>query len=215
MPVAQPACAPAQLCRSDAGASLRALRVPSGTCVPVARESDRATCDAVLLGLGIIRLLQTLDRYVTWNPHRARRHPQGLSVGGDGGDVDEGDRTTDRLGRPERIVTQPGRSQIVLAVEVDSLVREARRLDGIVEFVPQVGDFVATDEPLYNLYGGAARMSDEILREAVAFGSERTPNWEDFVHVACNEIRACGAGSMQIPQRMRACRIRRASAARR
>jgi len=32
----------------------------------------------------------------------------------------------------------------------------------------------------------------------------RTPNWEDFVHVACCEIRACGAGSLQIARRMRA-----------
>jgi uncharacterized membrane protein len=32
----------------------------------------------------------------------------------------------------------------------------------------------------------------------------RTPNWEDFVHMAFKEIRACGAGSMQIARRMRA-----------
>jgi len=187
---------------------------------------------------------------------------------GDGG---EGARVPEGLGRPERVVTHQGRSQIVLAVEVESLLKEARRLHGIIEFVPQVGDFVAADEPLYNLYGGAARIPDEILREAVAFGSERTleqdpmfafrilvdialkalspaindpttavlamdqvhrllrvvgrrrlhgeefrdaaghvrlvlrtPNWEDFVHVACNEIRACGAGSVQIPRRQRA-----------
>ena len=32
----------------------------------------------------------------------------------------------------------------------------------------------------------------------------RTPNWEDFVHIACSEIRACGAGSIQVARRMRA-----------
>ena len=32
----------------------------------------------------------------------------------------------------------------------------------------------------------------------------RTPNWEDFVHVACTEIRACGASNVQIARRMRA-----------
>jgi uncharacterized membrane protein len=31
----------------------------------------------------------------------------------------------------------------------------------------------------------------------------RTPNWEDFVHLTCIEIRHCGTGSVQIPQRMR------------
>ena len=32
----------------------------------------------------------------------------------------------------------------------------------------------------------------------------RTPNWSDFVHVACTEIRAYGAASMQIMRRLRA-----------
>ena len=32
----------------------------------------------------------------------------------------------------------------------------------------------------------------------------RTPNWEDFVHLACNEIRACGADNVQIARRLRA-----------
>lgn len=174
-------------------------------------------------------------------------------------------------GPPQRVVRQRERSQIVLAVEVDALVHEARRLDGVVEFVPQVGDFVAAEEPLFLLYGGAARIDDALLRRSVAFGTERTmeqdptfafrilvdialkalspaindpttavlaidqihrllrvvgcrhllgeevrdvagrvrlvlrtPDWEDFVHVACSEIRACGAGSVQVPRRMRA-----------
>jgi uncharacterized membrane protein len=141
----------------------------------------------------------------------------------------------------------------------------------LVEFVPQVGDFVATDEPLFNLYGGAASLDDETLRSTVAFGPERTmeqdptfafrividialkalspaindpttaviaidqlhrllrkagkqnlrtdeildksgkllvifrtPNWEDFVHLAFTEIRHCGAQNMQIARRLRA-----------
>ena len=32
----------------------------------------------------------------------------------------------------------------------------------------------------------------------------RTPSWEDFVAVACTEIRACGAGNVQIARRLRA-----------
>ena len=32
----------------------------------------------------------------------------------------------------------------------------------------------------------------------------RTPNWEDYVHVACSEIRACGATNLQVVRRMRA-----------
>jgi uncharacterized membrane protein len=32
----------------------------------------------------------------------------------------------------------------------------------------------------------------------------RTPNWEDFVHLAFTEIRQCGAANMQIARRLRA-----------
>ncbi len=140
--------------------------------------------------------------------------------------------------------------------------RSSRRRGGpaeLIEFIPQVGDFVAYEEPLFALYGGATAVADRMLVAAVAFGPERTleqdpmfalrimvdialkalspaindpttavlaidqihrflravgqrqlrgevltdergaarvifrtPNWEDFVHVACSEIRACG-----------------------
>lgn len=78
------------------------------------------------------------------------------------------------LGSPARVVTHAGRSQIVLAVDLASLVAEARPCDGVIEFLPEVGDFLAEDEPLFHLYGGAAACDDRILREAVAFGPERT-----------------------------------------
>jgi uncharacterized membrane protein len=172
---------------------------------------------------------------------------------------------------PRRTVCHVGSSEIVLAVDLETLVHEAQRTEGVVEFVPQVGDFVANDDSLFVLYGGAVRADDRRLRAAVALGPERTieqdpmfafrimvdialkalspaindpttavlaidqihrllravgrrqlrdeaivdgkgrqrllfrtPNWEDFVHVACHEIRACGAGQVQIARRMRA-----------
>lgn len=170
-----------------------------------------------------------------------------------------------------RVVAHTGKSQIVLAVNAARLVAEARRLDGVIEFVPQVGDFVAADEPLFRLYQAAAGANDAELRKAVAFGPERTmeqdpmfafrilvdiaikalspaindpttavlsidqihrllryvglrhlhgdfvcdadgkvrvilrtPNWQDFVQISCNEIRACGISSVQIVRRQRA-----------
>ena len=62
----------------------------------------------------------------------------------------------------------------MLAVDLAGLVAHARRANGIIEFIPQVGDFVAVDEPLFRLYGGASAIDDRTLRESVAFGSERT-----------------------------------------
>jgi uncharacterized membrane protein len=168
-----------------------------------------------------------------------------------------------------RVVAHEGSSEIVLALDLETLVYTARRFDGVVEFMPQVGDFVAFGEPLFTLYGGATRIDDRRLRAAVALGRERTmeqdplfafrilvdialkalsraindpttavvaidqihrllrevgkrelrreevvdqegrtrvilrtPNWEDFVHLACTEIRNCGAGSVQVARRL-------------
>ena len=78
------------------------------------------------------------------------------------------------LGKPQRIVHHAGHSEIVLAVDIGTLVAEARKANGVIEFLPQVGDFVARDEPLFALYGGAAAIDARRLRATVAFGSERT-----------------------------------------
>ena len=53
---------------------------------------------------------------------------------------------------------------------------------------------------------GRRRLHGEQIRDAAGHVRVilRTPNWEDFVHIACNEIRACGAGSVQVPRRQRA-----------
>lgn len=175
------------------------------------------------------------------------------------------------LGLSNRVIPHQGTSAIVLAVNLKLLMAEAERANGIIEFAPQVGDFVAVDEPLLNLYGGARSLNDSTLRALIAFGSERTmdqdptfafrividialralspaindpttavlaidqlhrllrtvgkrrlrndeilnkfgqlrvvfrtPNWEDFVHLAFSEIRACGSNNLQIVRRLRA-----------
>jgi uncharacterized membrane protein len=170
-----------------------------------------------------------------------------------------------------RTVPYDGRSAIVLAIDLDTLVADASQAGGIIQFVPQVGDFVPTDEPRFELYGGAVSIANHRLQSTVAFGPERTieqdplfafriiadvalkalspaindpttavlaldqlnrllrvvgrrrlrgdtiadregiprvvcrtPNWEDYVNVSCIEIRACGAGNVQIARRLRA-----------
>jgi uncharacterized membrane protein len=187
------------------------------------------------------------------------------------GDTDESSARDGVSAAPSRVVSHTGRSEIVLAVDLDAVMREARRTRGVVEFVPHVGDFLAADEPLFRLYGGATAIDDAKLRASVAFGPERTmeqdplfsfrilvdialkalspaindpttgvlaidqihrllrsvgrrrlrgevltdglgnprviyrtPNWEDFVHISCTEIRHCGANNVQIARRLRA-----------
>jgi len=53
---------------------------------------------------------------------------------------------------------------------------------------------------------GLRRLSGELVRDAAGEPRLvlRTPDWEDFVHVACREIRVCGAGSLQVARRMQA-----------
>jgi uncharacterized membrane protein len=79
-----------------------------------------------------------------------------------------------KRGRAQRTTSHRGESAVVLAVNLELLVAEARRADGIVELAPQVGDFVAAGEPLFYLYGNAAAIDERRLRSAVAFGPERT-----------------------------------------
>ena len=73
-----------------------------------------------------------------------------------------------------RTVLHRGTAGIILAVDVPQLLTEAAKANGVIEFAPQVGDFVGGDEPLFLLHGRAADADDGVLRECVIFGSERT-----------------------------------------
>jgi uncharacterized membrane protein len=174
-------------------------------------------------------------------------------------------------GPAERTILHRGKSAIVVAVNVETLFVEAEKAKGVIEFVPQVGDFVGSGEPLFLLHGGAEAVDERKLRACVVVGAERTieqdplfafrilvdiaikalskaindpttavlaidqlhrllrsagtrnlrtdqildragnlrvifrtPNWEDFVHLAFSEIRFYGAENMQIARRLRA-----------
>ncbi len=73
-----------------------------------------------------------------------------------------------------RTVEYRGRSAMVLAINLKSLLAIAQHANGIIEFSPRIGDFVATGEALFRLHGTAARLDDSALRAQVAFGPERT-----------------------------------------
>jgi uncharacterized membrane protein len=188
--------------------------------------------------------------------------------------VDEPSRilhTPRQLSPVLRTVEHRGSSGIILAINLRRLIAEARKVDGIIEIVPRVGDFVAVGDPLFRLRGGADKIDDRILCGQVAFGRERTieqdttfafrvivdiaikalskaindpttavlsidqlhrllravgkrhlhddevhdregklrvilrtPDWDDFVILACNEIRLYGAENAQIARRLRA-----------
>jgi uncharacterized membrane protein len=77
-------------------------------------------------------------------------------------------------GPPERTILHRGKSAIVVAVNVETLLVQAEKAKGVIEFVSQVGDFVGSGEPLFLLRGGADAIDERKLQASVVFGSERT-----------------------------------------
>ena len=77
-------------------------------------------------------------------------------------------------GPVERTILHRGKSAIVVAVNVETLVAEAEKAKGVIEFAPQVGDFVGPAEPLFLLRDGADAIDERKLRASVVLGGERT-----------------------------------------
>jgi uncharacterized membrane protein len=78
------------------------------------------------------------------------------------------------FGPPQRILFHACTSAIIVATDIDTLRREAVRIDGVLEFAHEIGDFIAVGEPLMLLHGGAATADGRYLRGAIVFGPERT-----------------------------------------
>jgi uncharacterized membrane protein len=71
-------------------------------------------------------------------------------------------------------VVHTGPSGVLLAFHAAGLLELARSAACTIELVPQVGDFLATGEDCFRLYGpGAAAVSGAALRASLALGSER------------------------------------------
>jgi uncharacterized membrane protein len=79
----------------------------------------------------------------------------------------------DMLGEPDAVISHRDKSGIVLSVDAPAVLAEAHRANVVIEFGPQVGDFLATDESLFLIYGQGV-VDERILSNAVVFGSERT-----------------------------------------
>ena len=75
---------------------------------------------------------------------------------------------------PRRVLLHQGRSGVILALNIAALTALSRKADGIIEVVPQIGDFLATGDPIFRLHGGAADIDSQQLSALVALGAERT-----------------------------------------
>jgi uncharacterized membrane protein len=74
----------------------------------------------------------------------------------------------------DRTVLHQGNSSFVIAINTRLLLAEAEKANGVIEFAPQVGNFLGKDQPLFFLHGNAGNINDRILRGCVIFGTERT-----------------------------------------
>ncbi|MDQ0320354.1 putative membrane protein [Pararhizobium capsulatum DSM 1112] len=77
-------------------------------------------------------------------------------------------------GKPDSVISHTGYSAIILAVDIKALTAAAHKVDGVVELVARIGDFVSQGQPLLRLYSGAKTLSPNDLRRTIAFGGERT-----------------------------------------
>src|SRR5947209_9945893 len=70
------------------------------------------------------------------------------------------------LGDPCRVVNHRGDPGVVLAFDDEGLLKIARRADCVVELVPQVGDFLAPEDPLFRIYQGGQAVDEELLHRS-------------------------------------------------
>lgn len=74
---------------------------------------------------------------------------------------------------PWAVVASPG-DGVVQAFDVRGLAALAERADGVIEFIPQVGDAVAEGDPLFRVSAKDAVRLTSPLCQSVALGQERT-----------------------------------------
>ena len=78
------------------------------------------------------------------------------------------------LATVRRAVLQRGLSGVVVAINVKRLISEANKSNCVFEFVPQVGDFIGSGEPLFLVHGDSNNIDENALVNCVTLGSERT-----------------------------------------
>ena len=77
------------------------------------------------------------------------------------------------LGEPSRVIHQVGKPGVVQALDIETLVDFAIQGECTIEVVPQVGDSVNRDDPVFRLYGGTT-IDSRKLSQHIALEGERT-----------------------------------------
>jgi uncharacterized membrane protein len=119
----------------------------------------------VLRPSGALKVVARMGRKVIAGvyPH-SLVHPKDSAVADDSHVLDQ---------EPSATITSSS-SGVVLAFDLEGLAHLAQRADCVVELVPQVGDHLASADPLFRVFQGGATLPAQTLRQSVAVGQERT-----------------------------------------
>ena len=88
--------------------------------------------------------------------------------------VPEVNEVDELAGKESRIVRRVGVSGTFLAFGSRDLAALAARAGCTIELIPQVGDFVSSDDPLARVYPPEAAVDEAAINALTAFGPERT-----------------------------------------
>jgi uncharacterized membrane protein len=114
---------------------------------------------------GALRVVARLGREIVTNVYPRRlSHP-----------IAETDLEDSRVVTEEPFATIPSSDDgVVLAFDLRGLTLLAQRADCVVELVPQVGDHLASGQPLFRVFRCKEPLPVEKLHQSVAVGQERT-----------------------------------------
>jgi len=86
----------------------------------------------------------------------------------------EGDSDKALLVMPSRVIPYDGKHGVIQALDIGGLVDIAIRTGCTIEVVPQVGDFITTDDPVFLVYGGGGAIGSKVLLKHLVLECERT-----------------------------------------
>jgi len=89
-------------------------------------------------------------------------------------DAVEGDSDKALLVMPSRVIPYDGKHGVIQALDIGGLVDIAIRTGCTIEVVPQVGDFITTDDPVFLVYGGGGAIGSKVLLKHLVLECERT-----------------------------------------
>jgi len=97
-------------------------------------------------------------------------YPRRLELGG----AVEGNSDEASLGVPSRVIPYDGKHGVIQALDIGALVDVAIRTGCTIEVVPQVGDFITTDDPVFRVYGGGSAIGSKEFVKRLVLERERT-----------------------------------------